>query len=228
MYNTDTIYLHDYWDIHVEYHSTNTGKIIINIPGADGSVNGYKDKYRNLGNYIQKENIASFVRIPNDRPQEFINTGRCIINYCLEGSETICGSHKPEIWLMGFSAGGASALLTAWEYPEVTKVLAINPFLNLEVIKQDLKKYLPLYKGDLFVVIGDKDTVIDPDTAGLIKASGKEVRNIRFNVIPNCDHQLKGEDNIHILSQLPKYFFQDEYKKEPLPAKGEGVDLLND
>ncbi len=217
MYKTDKMYLHDYWDIPVEYHPTNTGKIIINIPGADGSVNGYNNKYTNLGNYLQEKNVASFVRIPNDRPQEFVNTGRCIINYCLEGSEMICGSQKPEIWLMGFSAGGASALLTAWEYPEVTKVLAINPFLNLEVIKKDLKEYLPLYKGDLFVVIGEKDTVIDPDTVGLIKSSASSVKNIRFDVIPNCDHQLKGEANSHILSQLPEYYFLDGYKCNDFP-----------
>jgi len=227
MYKTDKLYLHDYWDIPVEYHPTLSGKIIINIPGADGSISGYKGKYTNLGDYLQKKDIASFVRIPNDRPQEFINTGRCIINYCLEGSERICGSRRPEIWLMGFSAGGASALLTAWEYPEVTKVLVINPFLNLDVIKKDLKECLPLYKGDLFVVIGENDTVIDPDTLGLIKASAQNVSNLKLEVIPNCDHQLKGSSNSHILSQLPEFYFLNKYKVETFPNERNGFDLLD-
>lgn len=91
MYKVNKLYLKEYWDIPIEYHPTISGKIIINIPGADGSVKGYMNKYVNLGDHIQDKGFASFVRVPNDRPQEFLNTGRCIVNYCLEHSKEICG-----------------------------------------------------------------------------------------------------------------------------------------
>lgn len=94
MYKTDKIQLKKWWDIPVEYHATNTKRMIINIPGADGSVRGYKNKYLNLGNYIQKKDIASFVRVPNDRPQEFVNSAECIIQYCLDHSGEICGEEN--------------------------------------------------------------------------------------------------------------------------------------
>jgi dienelactone hydrolase len=153
--------------------------------------------------------------------------GRCIINYYLESSEMICESRKPEIWIMGFSACGASALLTVWVYPEVTKVLIINPFLNLEVIKKDLKEYLPLYKGDLFVIIDEKDAVIDPDTVGLIRASAVGAMNIRFDIISNCDHQLKGEINVKILSEHQKYYFDKKYLENQFPNRSGGFCSLN-
>ena len=220
-YKTDKIFLNDWWDISVFYHPTKTGKIIINIPGASGSANGYMDKYLNIANSIQSKNIASFVRIPNDRPQEFINTARQVINYCLDNSEKICGVSKPEIWLMGFSAGGASVLLTAWEYPEVTKALVINPFINLPETRKDLKEYLPSYEGELFVVVASDDRVIAPDTLKFISECIGTPKEFQTEVILDCDHQLRGEENGEVLFQLPEYYFLGKYKKEAFPVKND-------
>ena len=225
MYKTDKIFLKEYWDVPVEYHPTTSGKILINIPGADGSVKGYMNKYLNLGESIREKGFASFVRIPNDRPQEFLNTGRCIVNYCLENSKEICGEDIPEIWLMGFSAGGASALLTAWEYPEITKVLTINPFI--ELVRDDVRRYLPEYKGKLFVVTGENDKVIGSDTVGYIKKFANNVSELQTHAIPNCDHQLKGDDNARILSQLPEYYFLEEYKAKGFPDSTKGINLIS-
>lgn len=225
MYKTDKIFLKEYWDIPVEYHPTTSGKIIINIPGADGSVKGYMNKYVNLGDYIQDKGFASFVRVPNDRPQEFLNTGRCIVNYCLEHSKEICGEDTPELWLMGFSAGGASALLTAWEYPEITKVLAINPFI--ETVRDDVRSYLPEYKGKLYIVTGGNDKVIGSDTVEYIKEFTNNVSELQTHVIPNCDHQLKGNDNVRILSQLPEYYFLEGYKTKSFPNSTGGINFLS-
>lgn len=225
MYKSDKIYLKEYWDIPVEYHPTISGKIIINIPGADGSVKGYMNKYVNLGDHIQDKGFASFVRVPNDRPQEFLNTGRCIVNYCLENSKEICGQETPELWLMGFSAGGASVLLTAWEYPEITKVLTINPFI--ELVRDDVRRYLPEYKGKLFVVTGENDKVIGSDTVGYIKKFANNVSELQTYAIPNCDHQLKGDDNARILSQLPEYYFLEEYKTKGFPDSTKGINLIS-
>lgn len=225
MYKVDKLYLKEYWDIPVEYHPTMSGKIIINIPGADGSVKGYMNKYVNLGDHIQDKGFASFVRVPNDRPQEFLNTGRCIVNYCLEHSKEICGQDIPELWLMGFSAGGASTLLTAWEYPEITKVLAINPFI--ETVRDDVRRYLPEYKGELYIVTGENDKIIGSDTVGYIKKFANNVSELQTHIIPNCDHQLKGDDNARILSQLPEYYFLEEYITKSFPNSTGGINLLS-
>ena len=226
MFKTDRIQLQEWWDIPVEYHPTNTGNIIINIPGAGGSVGGYLNKYVNLGNYIQEKNIASFVRMPNDRPGEYQLTVRKIVNYCLEHSKDICGSDVPDIWLMGFSAGAGAIVLTAWEYPEVKKVLAINPFI--EDIREKIKKDLPSYIGQLFLIKGSDDDVIGPDTLEYISTYASNVEDIQTYTIPNCDHQLKGLVNSKILSQLPEYYFLEKYKAEKFPDGSKGINLLDE
>lgn len=228
MYKTDKIYLKKNWDISIEYHPTNTKRMIICIPGADGSVRGYKNKYLNLGNYIQEKNIASFVRVPNDRPQEFVNSAECVIQYCLDHSKEICGEEVcPEMWLMGFSAGGASVLLTAWEYPWVTRILVINPFLGNDVFRE-LETYLSLYMGKVFVVIGEDDKICDPNfTKSYIERNSERKRKPQIHIIPSCDHQLKGETNSKILSQLPEYYFLDKYKTEPFPDGNKGINLFD-
>jgi hypothetical protein len=225
MYKVDKLYLKEYWDIPVEYHPTTSGRIIINIPGAGGSVKGYMNKYLNLGDHIQDKGFASFVRVPNDRPQEFLNTGRSVVNYCLEHSKEICDNDTPELWLMGFSAGGASAILTAWEYPEITKVLAINPFI--ETVRDDVRRYLPEYKGELYLVTGENDKVIGSDTVEYIMKFASNVSELQTYVIPNCDHQLKGDDNARILSQLPEYYFLEGYKTKNFPDSTHGYNLLS-
>ncbi len=224
---TEKIYLKSWWDIPVSYHPTSTNKVIINIPGAGGTSEGYENKYLNLANYLQKRNIASFVRIPNERPQDYNETARTVINYTLEKTLEFVVSETPEIFLMGFSAGGASALLTAWEFPEVTKVLVINPFINLPNLREDIQKYLPRYKGDLFIVIGSEDSVIAPDTLEFLKGYTSSARTVQTHIIEGCDHQLKGESNSKILSQLPEYYFTNKYKFEVFPDAEKGIDLIN-
>lgn len=226
MFKTDKINLQDWWDIPVEYHSTNTGNIIINIPGAGGSAEGYLNKYVNLGNYIQSNNIASFVRIPNDRPREYELTVRKVVNYSIEHSKDICGSDTPNIWLMGFSAGAGAIVITGWEYPEVKKILAINPYI--EDIRHKIKRDLPSYIGDLFLLKGSDDDVIGTDTLEYISSYATNVSNIQTHTILNCDHQLKGLTNSYILSQLPEHYFLGKYKAEKFPDGSKGINLLDE
>lgn len=228
MYKTDQLKLQDWWDIGIEYHPTELGIILINIPGAGGTVSGYKNKYINLGNYLQSKNIASFVRIPNDRPSEYELTVRTVINYCLENSEQVCNTPIPEIWLMGFSAGAGAVVLTGWEYPEVTKILAINPFLEVRGVRDRSKENLPGYEGELYLVKGSDDTVIATDTIEYISNLAESVSVLKTLEIPDCDHQLKGEDNSKILSKLPEHFFLGEYKERDFPNKEEGFNLLDE
>ena len=228
MFKSDQIQLHDWWHIGVGYHPTNTGKIIINIPGAGGSIEGYLNKYVNLGNYIQEKDIASFVRIPNDRPQEYELTVRTIINYCLDNSKSICGSNTPEIWLVGLSAGAGAIILTGWEYPEVTKILAINPFLEVKGGRDKIHKNLPMYEGELYLVKGEEDEVIASDTIDFLSKYASSVKELQTYVIPNCDHQLRGENNARILSQLPEYFFLGKYKTEEFPNGKKWINLLDE
>ncbi len=129
---------------------------------------------------------------------------------------------------MGFSAGAGAVVLTGWEYPEVTKILAINPFLEVRGVRDRLKENLPRYEGELYLVKGSDDTVIAPDTIEYISSLAESTSVLKTLEIPDCDHQLKGEDNSKILSKLPEHFFLGEYKERDFPNKEEGFNLLDE
>lgn len=60
MYKSEKVNFLKWWDISVEYHPTNTGIILINIPGAGGTASGYMNKYINLGKlYARKETFQT-------------------------------------------------------------------------------------------------------------------------------------------------------------------------
>lgn len=80
---------------------------------------------------------------------------------------------------------------------------------------------MPEYKGKLYIITGENDKVIGSDTVEYIKKFANNVSELQTHVIPNCDHQLKGDGNARILSQLPEYYFLEEYKTKHF------VSLLN-
>ncbi len=209
------------FELDVAVHPFNNGKIVINYPGADGSINGYNDKYIKIANYLIEQEIGSVVRIPNISSLGFgwdINL-RETLTYVLDNAKEICGSNKPEIYLMGTSAGAGAIAMTAWEYPEVTKILLVEPAIifsgehGVEGIRE--------YKGEVTIVVGKGSNALGKEIGDkffdyFINAKNKEIIEIE-----NCDHQFMGEINGRILSQAPIYAFKDGEKiKFPNPNGG--------
>ncbi len=214
------------FELDVAIHPFNNGKIIINVPGADGSINGYNDKYIKIANYLIEQKIGAVVRIPNISSLGFgwdINL-RETLSYVLDNAKEICGSSKPEIYLMGLSAGAGAISMTAWEYPEVTKILLIEPALifsgehGVEGIRE--------YKGEVTIVVGKGDTALGKEVGDkffdyFIKANHKEIIEIE-----NCDHRFMGETNGRIFSEAPIYAFKDGPKIK-FPDSNGGIKLYD-
>lgn len=214
------------FELDVAIHPFDNGKIIINIPGADGSINGYNDKYIKIAEYLIEEKIGTVVRIPNISSLGFgwdINL-RKTLSYVLDHAKKICGSNKPEIYLMGTSAGAGAIAMTAWEYPEVTKILLTEPAIvfsgehGVEGIRE--------YKGEVVIVVGKGGYALGKEVGDIfynyfISASHKEIIEIG-----NCDHQFKGEINGRIMSEAPIYAFK-EGKKIKFPDSNGGIKLYD-
>lgn len=66
------------------------------------------------------------------------------------------------------------------------------------------------------------------DTIEYISNLAESVSVLKTLEIPNCDHQLKGNDNSKILSKLPEHFFLEEYKERDFPNKEDGFNLLDE
>jgi len=209
------------FELDVVIHPFKNRKIIINVPGADGSINGYNDKYIKMADYLIENKIGAVVRIPNISSLGFgwdINL-RETLSYVLDHAKEICGSNKPEIYLMGTSAGAGAIAMTAWEYPEVTKLLLTEPAIvfsgehGVEGIRE--------YKGEVIIVVGKGGYALGKEVGDIfynyfISASHKEIFEIE-----DCDHSFKGEINGRILSEAPIYAFKEGSRiKFPDPKGG--------
>lgn len=214
------------FELDVTIHPFNNGKIIINVPGADGSIDGYNDKYIKIADYLIENKIGAVVRIPNISSFGFgwdINL-RETLSYVLNHAKEICGSNKPEIYLMGTSAGAGAIAMTAWEYPEVTKILLTEPAIVFS--GEHGAKGIKQYKGEVVIVVGKGDYALGKQIGDkffdyFINAKHKEIFEI-----PNCDHSFKGEINGRILSEAPIYAFK-EGNKIKFPDPNGGIKLYD-
>ncbi len=208
------------FQLELAIHPLTIGKIIINYPGSEGSLDGYNNKYKTLAEYIVDQKLASVVRLPNPHTYGFgwdMNL-REVLSYVLKNSEAICGTKSPELYLMGTSAGAGVIASLAWEYPEIKKILLLEPapIPDDEVTKEALGKYT----GEIYIVVGSGGEALGEIVGRkFLDSAIKASRRVIF-VIPNCDHQFKGEKNGRILSQAPFYAFLDDPK--PLFPEGNG------
>ena len=209
------------YNLPIKIHSNDSGHIIINYPGAEGDIDGYNKKYETLANHIQDSGLAAVVRSGNPfvPVHGWTHNLRELINYCLENPKKICGSNKPDLWLMGFSAGAGAIGLIAWEYPEVSKILLAAPAKG--VGEEKLVEGLNKFTGAAYILVGDHDEVVSIDDCKQMYEALDHAKHRKLIVIPNCDHQFRGEENGRILSQAPFYAFDSgTMPKFPDPKAG--------
>lgn len=197
------------FDLELIIHPHGNGKIIVNYPGAEGSTDGYNGKYKTLAEYIVSQSLASVVRLPNPHTFGFgwdMNL-RHALAHIHENSKSICNSNDPDIFLMGFSAGAGVIASLAWEYPTVKKILLLEP--APKVGEKGVIDGLCQYKGELYVVVGSGDEALGPEVGNKIIKAAINASKKEIFVIPNCDHQFRGETNGRIMSHAPFYAFSD-------------------
>lgn len=208
-------------------HPNNSGRIIVNIPGYNGAIDGYEDKHKKLAILMQQENLGAVLRIANranDYPRMLGSLKRAI-EYGLEHAEEICGSDNPEVCLIGTSAGGGAISAVSSEYPNVKGLLLMAPGDNPD--RRIVRRGLSRFTGELYIVIGADDNIVGPGAGQIfydmaINASHKEEPFI----IPACDHNFKGEKNGRIMSEAPFYAFA-KGDKPAFPDPTGGVKLYD-
>lgn len=208
----------------IAIHPNSSGKIIINYPGFRGDREGFNDKHRKLAQYMQGENLGAVVRSKGPGFSDFDGFTddvllRKVLVYSLENAQSISGLQSPEVFLIGTSAGAGAAAAIAFEFKEVTRMLLMAPGANIgmHIVAKGLRRFT----GEVFVVIGAKD-----ENVGL--RAGQHFYNLataaskrELFVIPNCDHQFRGEQNGKYMSQAPFYAFANGTRpKFPDPEDG--------
>lgn len=186
----------------VAIHPTGSNTILLTIPGVDGSVDGYKDKYLRIAESVQEENKVSVVRISNPFITSFHweSNIRKVLNYISINLPSITEGNKAEIRVMAHSAGAAVIAQIAWEYPEIKRLLLVNPATKLGLDK--MKLGLSMFKGDdITVLFGSLDPSID-DVNGLASIEGRVP--INTFVLEGIDHHFSGTDGLIQFIAAPK------------------------
>ena len=186
----------------IAIHPTNSNTILLTIPGVDGSVDGYKDKYRRIADSVQEEHRVSVVRISNPFITSFHweSNIRKALDFISINLPTITEGNKAEIRVVAHSAGAAVIAQIAWEYPDIKRLLLVNPATKLGLDK--MKMGLSMFKGDdITVLFGSLDPSID-DVNELANIEGRVP--INTFVLEGIDHHFSGTDGLIQFISAPK------------------------
>jgi len=218
----------DLWQA-LAIHPCAVPRIIINYPGTGGSQDGYCGKHRQIAEILQSRSVGAVIRMdnPGTAPYDYASwlrdRLRHVIQFALETATDICGSHAPEIYLMGFSSGATSIACVAHEFDQVSNILLLSPIVNRK--RGGPWEELKRYREKIAVVVGDGDTVAPPSVSEQFYRTAENCSRRRLEIVPGCDHQFQGERNARILSNLAVWAFGDD---RAFPSPDAGVTLYSD
>ena len=213
-------------DIKVAVHPSSNGVIIVNYPAFNDDLNGRRNRYRNLGDYLQREELGAVVRVGNlfctdlPHPEVILDNLRFVIDYALEHAEEISGSDSPRVFLMGHGAGASAIATIAADYSEVEKILLIGPSFDMD--QKTLTESLRRYRGRAYIAIGENDEVVGIDSGQIFYDMASNSRLRKLVTVPNCDHHFRKEHHTRVLSRAPFWAFDGDIS---FPFSDKGISL---
>lgn len=183
----------------VAIHHADSKIILLIIPGVDGSVDGYENKYITIADNIQKKYNAAVVRISNPFVSSYLweSNIRKALQFVEDNAKTITNNDNIELRIMAHSAGAGVIAQIAWEYPFISKILLINPAMKLgsDKIKDGLSKF-----GDdkVTILVGGNDPSLSETTELKIKNT---------IIVDGADHNFSGDAFPIFLTSADKYLF---------------------
>lgn len=206
-------------------HPNPNGTIVVNYPGYNGDIDGYANKYENLAGFLQQK-IGAVLRTDNpefagfDYRRSLQDHLRAVLDYALQHSREIAaeGADDTAIYLMGFSAGASGIAAVAHEYPQVKKILLMAP--SGDAGQEAVTSGLQQYAGECNIVVGREDEVVGAGLAQRFASLATAASVVRSVVIPDCDHQFRGETNGRIMSASPLWAFANAGGETPSPEDG--------
>ena len=94
-----------------------------------------------------------------------------------------------EVSFLGFSAGASFAMFHAWKYPEIKRMLLVNPPMMVNLHKTI--KGIGKFEGVSTLIIGERDQSI-----GLGRIFERDTKKGGFDnvvILPETDHQFTGK-----------------------------------
>lgn len=187
----------------IAIHPADSKVVLLTVPGVDGSVDGFKNKYIKIAESIQEKYSAAIVRMANPfiTSYHWESNIRQSLNYIIENEEEITNHKDIEIRIMAHSAGAAIVAQIAWEYPEITRILLINPATKLGIDK--IKYGLSEFEGNKITVMFGSE---DPSVGDVNELSIAD--RLRTVICNGADHHFSG-DAIEKFTQAPHLYLFD-------------------
>lgn len=147
--------------MNVRVHQLDSDTVVIILPGVDGSVDGYQDKYIRMAEKIVMNQQKAVVRVSNDFITSFHweDNFRQAIDYVNNNSQKLFNKDRVNIEVISHSAGASVAAWLAWEYPNITQLVLINTAAKLQ--PERILGGLGKYKNKAQLVYGSEDPSID-------------------------------------------------------------------
>ena len=108
----------------------NSDIVFLIIPGVDGSLDGYQDKYKTIAENINEKYQATVVRMSN--PSNPMGYHYRNLFEVLDYIEKNIGIQNKKMHVMGHSLGAYMIGATAHLYDYIDKILLINPATGLD------------------------------------------------------------------------------------------------
>lgn len=188
----------------IAVHPAESRTILLTIPGVDGSVDGYQDKYVRMVEAFQQKHDVAAVRMANPfiTSHHWESNLRRALGYIRSNLEKITGqSDGVRIAVVAHSAGASIIAKIACEYSEINELLLINPAKKLLDAGQMIHS-LGALMSRTTVVFGGEDPSVD--MADELRDGGVAVQ-----VVEGADHNFSGE-YINEFIDLPRRFFLAE------------------
>lgn len=189
------------YEVEVAEYKGTTNKVVMIIVWKWGTTSGYQNKYITIAsNLAEKYGVSVFVVenpwISRDDPRLFVECAMGFVEEQMKKS----GFDDWEIYGMGHSAGAHFWGRFAHLYPNVSKLLLINPVVSVNFTK--LKKELQAYQGELFLIQWSKDhdffynPLLDP-----IKSEKKQVI-----ILDWVNHEFSNEGGFDLFLTLAEIY----------------------
>jgi alpha-beta hydrolase superfamily lysophospholipase len=206
--------------VELAVHPSTCTKIVVIYPGLGGTLDGEcrdltsasPHRYRRLAERLQSEGVAAVIRVANP-PCGYYGGGqvaldrlRRAIEYALFHARALCGESRPELCLMGFSAGAGAAAALSGEY-QPRRMLLVAP--AWDVGPQRIIAGLKDYAGRLTILVGEKDEIVGRNTASLFDEISPGARNKKVVILPDCDHFFLREDHDRFLEETSISMFTE-------------------
>ena len=108
----------EYWDIETSF-LRGRDALVVWKTGAGGTVNGYKDKYKKLAEYIHNRTGYAVLTVDNpagaDKEENFEVT-MTSAEFANDVTEDADGRAVP-VYYVGFSLGASWGAMYGWQYP---------------------------------------------------------------------------------------------------------------